>query len=84
MYVKFKKEEDAEKAVNDLNNRWFGGRWEVVFFAIIIKIIPSGMHHDNIPRRPVYAELTPVTDFREACCRQVSAHVCTQFIIFKT
>ena len=26
VYVKFKKEEDAEKAVNDLNNRWFGGR----------------------------------------------------------
>ena len=62
VYVKFKKEEvskyydgdevfandtlaqDADKAVKDLNNRWFGGR-------------------------PVYAELTPVTDFREACCR---------------
>ena len=27
VYVKFKKEEDAEKAVNDLNNRWFGGRF---------------------------------------------------------
>merc|ERR1719433_1228554 len=26
VYVKFKMEEDAEKAVNDLNNRWFGGR----------------------------------------------------------
>ena len=44
VYVKFKKEEDADKAVKDLNNRWFGGR-------------------------PIYAELTPVTDFREACCR---------------
>ena len=44
VYVKFKKEEDADKAVKDLNNRWFGGR-------------------------PVYAELSPVTDFREACCR---------------
>ena len=46
VYVKFKKEEDADKAVKDLNNRWFGGR-------------------------PIYAELTPVTDFREACCRFV-------------
>jgi len=45
VYIKFRKEEDAEKAVNDLNNRWFAGR-------------------------PVYAELSPVTDFREACCRQ--------------
>ena len=41
----FRYEEDAEKAVNDLNNRWFNGR-------------------------PIHAELSPVTDFREACCRQ--------------
>ena len=47
VYVKFKKEEDADKAVKDLNNRWFGGR-------------------------PIYAELTPVTDFREACCSRPS------------
>lgn len=45
VYIKFRREEDAEKAVSDLNNRWFAGR-------------------------PVYAELSPVTDFREACCRQ--------------
>lgn len=53
VYVKFKKEEDADKAVKDLNNRWFGGR-------------------------PVYAELTPVTDFREACCRQYETGECTR------
>ncbi|VEL09127.1 unnamed protein product [Protopolystoma xenopodis] len=45
VYIKFRYEEDAEKAVLDLNQRWFGGR-------------------------PVHAELSPVTDFREACCRQ--------------
>ena len=44
-YVKFHSEEDAEKAVIDLNNRWFDGR-------------------------AIYAELSPVTDFHEACCRQ--------------
>lgn len=49
----FRREEDAEKAVNDLNNRWFGGR-------------------------PVYAELSPVTDFREACCRQYEMGECTR------
>lgn len=43
--MQFRREEDAEKAVADLNNRWFNGR-------------------------PTYAELSPVTDFREACCRQ--------------
>uniref|UniRef100_A0A3Q2ZRM2 U2 small nuclear RNA auxiliary factor 1 n=1 Tax=Kryptolebias marmoratus TaxID=37003 RepID=A0A3Q2ZRM2_KRYMA len=45
VYVKFRREEDAEKAVMDLNNRWFNGQ-------------------------PINAELSPVTDFREACCRQ--------------
>merc|ERR1711874_942493 len=45
VYIKFRREEDAARAVAELNNRWFGGR-------------------------PVYAELSPVTDFREACCRQ--------------
>ena len=49
----FRREEDAEKAVTDLNNRWFGGR-------------------------PIYAELSPVTDFREACCRQYEVGECTR------
>ena len=47
VYIKFRREEDAARAVADLNNRWFGGR-------------------------PIYAELSPVTDFREACCRKLS------------
>uniref|UniRef100_A0A2K5J3U2 C3H1-type domain-containing protein n=1 Tax=Colobus angolensis palliatus TaxID=336983 RepID=A0A2K5J3U2_COLAP len=37
--------EDAERAVAELNNRWFNGQ-------------------------AVHAELSPVTDFRESCCRQ--------------
>jgi hypothetical protein len=41
----FKYEEDADKAVTELNNRWFNGL-------------------------PIHSELSPVTDFREACCRQ--------------
>uniref|UniRef100_A0A3B3SHP9 U2 small nuclear RNA auxiliary factor 1 n=1 Tax=Paramormyrops kingsleyae TaxID=1676925 RepID=A0A3B3SHP9_9TELE len=43
VYVKFRCEEHAEKAVIYLNNRWFNGQ-------------------------PIHAELSPVTDFREACC----------------
>ena len=46
VYIKFRTEENAAKAVAELNNRWFGGR-------------------------PIYAELSPVTDFREACCRKL-------------
>eukprot|EP00124_Ichthyophonus_hoferi_P003046 Ihof_evm6s240 gene=Ihof_evmTU6s240 len=53
VYIKFTKEEDAEKAANDLNNRWFAGR-------------------------PIHAELSPVTDFREACCRQYEMNECTR------
>ncbi|XP_031562484.1 splicing factor U2AF 26 kDa subunit-like isoform X1 [Actinia tenebrosa] len=53
VYVKFRYEEDAEKAVNDLNNRWYNGQ-------------------------PIYAELSPVTDFREACCRQYEMGECTR------
>uniref|UniRef100_A0A8C3SKW0 Splicing factor U2AF 26 kDa subunit n=1 Tax=Chelydra serpentina TaxID=8475 RepID=A0A8C3SKW0_CHESE len=45
VYVKFRREEDAERAMRELNNRWFSGQ-------------------------AVRAELSPVTDFRESCCRQ--------------
>lgn len=51
VYVKFRTEEDAEKAVECLNNRWFAGK-------------------------PVYAELSTVTDFREAACRQYEIGTC--------
>lgn len=44
-YLQFRFEEDADKAVQSLNNRWFNGQ-------------------------PIHAELSPVTDFKEACCRQ--------------
>jgi len=53
VYVKFRKEDDAQKAVDGLNKRWFNGN-------------------------PVYAELTSVSDFREACCRQYEMGECTK------
>ncbi|XP_018871136.1 splicing factor U2AF 26 kDa subunit isoform X9 [Gorilla gorilla gorilla] len=45
VYVKFRREEDGQWAVAELNNRWFNGQ-------------------------AVHVELSPVTDFRESCCRQ--------------
>ncbi|RKP36207.1 hypothetical protein BJ085DRAFT_27390 [Dimargaris cristalligena] len=45
VYVQFRYEDDAQRAVEGLNNRYYQGR-------------------------PVYAELSPVTDFHEARCRQ--------------
>merc|ERR1711916_282235 len=53
VYVMFENDEDGEKAMLDLNNRWYG-------------------------RRPIVAELSPVTDFREACCRQYEKSECTR------
>ena len=55
VYIKFRREEDAARAVAELNNRWFGGR-------------------------PIYAELSPVTDFREACCRKYQRILYLHFI----
>ncbi|GAA5913085.1 hypothetical protein JCM5296_001674 [Sporobolomyces johnsonii] len=45
VYARFDWEDEAQRAVEELNKRWYAGR-------------------------PLYAELSPVTDFREACCRQ--------------
>ncbi|KAK9457616.1 hypothetical protein V1511DRAFT_494130 [Dipodascopsis uninucleata] len=53
VYCRFKYEEDAQKACDNFNSRWYGGR-------------------------PVYAELSPVTDFREACCRQHETKECSR------
>ncbi|XP_046886627.1 splicing factor U2AF 35 kDa subunit isoform X2 [Hypomesus transpacificus] len=53
VHMQFRREEDAEKAVMGLNNRWFNGQ-------------------------PIHAELSPVTDFREACCRQYEMGECTR------
>merc|ERR1711872_222098 len=53
VYIKFRFEEDAEKAVTALNNRWYNAQ-------------------------PIYSELSPVTDFREACCRQYEMGECTR------
>merc|ERR1711872_1064416 len=53
VYIKFRFEEDAEKAVTALNNRWYNAQ-------------------------PIYSELSPVTDFREACCRQYKMGECTR------
>ncbi|CAF4451017.1 unnamed protein product, partial [Adineta steineri] len=47
----FRYERDAERAVTDLNTRWFD-------------------------RKPIYAELSPVTDFKEASCRQYELGEC--------
>jgi len=53
VYARFDWEEEAQKAVEALNVRWYAGR-------------------------PLVAELSPVTDFREACCRQNDMGECNR------
>lgn len=53
VYARFKYEDEAQKALDSFNYRWYGGR-------------------------PVYCELSPVTDFREACCRQHESKECAR------
>jgi len=47
VYCKFRKEEDAQKATDGLNNRWYNGA-------------------------PIYAELSPVTDFKRLAAGSMS------------
>lgn len=71
VYIMFKSEEAAERAANDLCNRWFAGTYEtdnMNFFFIFSYSNDTKVFSG----RPLFAELSPVTDFREACCRFVS------------
>ncbi|KAI9597458.1 hypothetical protein BDF19DRAFT_491117 [Syncephalis fuscata] len=51
VYVRFAYEEDAQRAMEELNKRFYAGR-------------------------PLFVELSPVTDFSEACCRQYENGEC--------
>jgi len=53
VYVKYRHEEDAEKALKALQGRYYAGRL----------LLP---------------EFSPVTDFRDACCRQYEETECTR------
>jgi len=53
VYVKYTREEEAERSLRSLTGRFYGGR-------------------------PIVAEFSPVTDFREASCRQYEMHECTR------
>lgn len=53
IYARFSSEDDAQRAVDGMNARWYHGK-------------------------PLFAELSPVTDFREACCRQNETNECNR------
>jgi splicing factor U2AF subunit len=53
VYCRFAKEEDAQKAIDSLNTRFYAAK-------------------------PLHAELSPVTDFKESCCRQYDMGECNR------
>jgi len=60
VYARYEWETEAQAAVDNCNERWYAG----MSFYPVARTIPDFIG------RPLYAELSPVTDFREACCRQ--------------
>lgn len=66
VYARYEWETEAQAAVDNCNERWYAGTC-----SLISKV--EAMWVDGCAftlGRPLYAELSPVTDFREACCRQ--------------
>lgn len=64
VYARYEWETEAQVAVDNLNDRWYAG----VLCSMQIPL-PQLLTVCELGR-PLYAELSPVTDFREACCRQ--------------
>ncbi|KAM6502236.1 splicing factor U2AF 26 kDa subunit [Amanita muscaria] len=62
VYARYEWETEAQAAVDNCNQRWYAGEFVKPLFFLSDTKLPLG--------RPLYAELSPVTDFREACCRQ--------------
>lgn len=73
VYARFDWEDEAGKAVEELNKRWFNGASlpsSSLALSLLVKRKARIDEYSKIAGRPLYAELSPVTDFREACCKQ--------------
>ena len=64
VYARYEWETEAQNAVDSLNTRWYAGAVTFTSRSIVTALTRY------FAGRPLYAELSPVTDFREACCRQ--------------
>ena len=69
VYARYEWEAEAQKAVDELNQRWYAGMYLCSF---IITFVNSCLG------RPLHCELSPVTDFRESCCRQNDTGDCNR------
>lgn len=75
VYARYEWEEEAQRAVDALNDRWYNG--ESPFHIVVsVKLSLLCLISILVLGRPLFAELSPVTDFREACCRQHETNEC--------
>jgi len=66
VYARYEWETEAQAAVDNLNERWYAG----TYLKLDSRSYFIRLNYYPYAGRPLYAELSPVTDFREACCRQ--------------
>jgi splicing factor U2AF subunit len=86
VYVQYHYEEQAGNAVDDLNKRFYAGKFSFLFFLFLCYSISKRTCSRSqltplfckLQGRPLYAELSPVTDFKEACCRQHEIAECNR------
>ncbi|KAK3015725.1 hypothetical protein RJ639_005925 [Escallonia herrerae] len=75
VYVQFREEEHAANALQNLTGRFYAGYLYAVFF--VVKIAHFAVKNLSAGR-PIIVDFSPVTDFREATCRQYEENVCNR------
>lgn len=87
VYVQFQEEEQAAAALQALSGRFYAGR-----HLQLLPLLPKRActlfpirHTAHCPRapfvpagRPILVDFSPVTDFREATCRQYEENTCNR------
>lgn len=68
VYVKFATEDGSTRCVQALNGRYYAGIYRDNWLEAHIFILG----------KPIYAEFSPVTSFREARCRQFDQSDCSR------
>jgi splicing factor U2AF subunit len=72
VYVKYRDEEEAEKCQAALGGRFYAGK---LFFRGAYAFPPLTSNNTQTGR-PLVVEYSPVTEFREARCRQFDENTC--------
>ncbi|XWS52912.1 hypothetical protein CRYUN_Cryun11dG0113300 [Craigia yunnanensis] len=65
VYVQFREEEHAANALKNLSGRYYAGLTSSIFCI-------------GVCVRPIIVDFSPVTDFREATCRQYDENTCNR------